>query len=170
MSIEESPEEKDEKATVLSHIANAEFPSIHLAPWMSKLNERQVAALAALKNIADVGRELGRREWLDDHPDEHIPDSMESKHPDNEDGDEEDRPEFELDRVRGGADMFGWCAENYAQHIHDMAVSIDGLGRRQGIGYGSALKSGHAIEPKKRSFLDKITGRNKDNQQPSGGA
>ncbi len=163
-------EEDKSNAAVQLHIAHFEFPADHLAPWGSILDKPQVAGIAALKNIADVGTELSRREWLDAHPGEPIPEKMESAHPDNEDGDEEDAPEFELDRVRGGAEFFGWCANNYAQHVHDLAPSIGGLGRRQGIGWAGAMKSGLSVEPpQKRTFFQKITGRNKESQQVSGG-
>ena len=84
-------EEDKSNAAVQLHIAHFEFPADHLAPWGSILDKPQVAGIAALKNIADVGTELSRREWLDAHPGEPIPEKMESAHPDNEDGDEEGR-------------------------------------------------------------------------------
>lgn len=179
----ENPDELKEKATVLNHVAVAAFPEQHLAPWMSIHDKRTAALIVALKTTADIGIELDRRVWLDAHPNEPLPPDLEDK-PTSQDStpprspapegpgddeDEDEEPEFSNDRVRGAAGMFGYCLKTLATHTHDIAPSVGGLGRRQAMALGMAQKSGVAVEPKPRSLWDKITGKNKDQNQASGG-
>jgi hypothetical protein len=158
MSLSESPDETREKATVLTHLARASFPADNLAPWMSILKERQAVVLAGMKTIGKIGKELDRRAWLDKHPGEELPEE-----------EAEEEPEFLPERVRGPSGMFGFCVETLAQDIHNVAPSINGIGRKQAIGLGQAQKSGVAVEPQKRTLWEKMTGKGKDKEQVSGG-
>lgn len=158
----ETPDEAAEKSTVLKHVATAAFPEAHLAPWMS-IHERQGAAVvSALKTVADIGLELDRRIWLDEHPGKKKPPK------EMEDAEMAADPEFDPARVRGAAGMFAYCAKSLAVHTHDVAPSIGGLGRKQAMSLGMAQKSGVAVEPKERSRWEKITGRGKDKGLVSG--
>lgn len=159
----ESTEEIKEKATVLSHVANAVLPAVNLAPWMSIGDKKDIYVRAGLKTIADIGEEIERQAWMLENPDKPKPERA------SED-DEEELPEFDPAKMSGAVYIMGYSISRMGQNIHNFSPSIGGLRTRQAIGYGSALKSGIAVEPKKRSLLDKIMGKNKDNQQPSGGA
>lgn len=146
-----------ERAAAIKHLVNAAFPADHLAPWMSVHEKQKIVMLAALRNIGDVGKELDRRVDMTRNPEKYQADK--------------DDKEFDITKIRGAAGMFAYCVNNFAAHVHDLAPSDGGLGRRQAVGGVIAQKAGiaNASEPKKRSFFDKLTGKNKDKDQPSGG-
>lgn len=153
-------QEAEEKATVMKHMAVAAFPADHLAPWMGVHKRDILPVMAALRNIGSVGTELERRAWLDEHPDKELPEELKNQ----------ENPDFDKSRVRGAAGMFAYCTEDLAMHWHDLSPSIDGLGRRQAMGGVVAQKTGVAVEPKKRSLLDKLRGKNSESSQITGGS
>lgn len=130
-------------------LVTASFPKDHLAPWMSVHDRRKIAALAALRNIGDIGKELDERVDRDAHPENY----------------KELQDNYDPTKARGAAGMFAMCTTNYASHVHDLAVSEGGLGRKQAMGGVIAQKAGVAPEIKKRSFVEKLTGRGKDKDQ-----
>ena len=196
MSASAEEREDKEKATVLNHIAKAAFPADFLAPWMSVYDRRTSVVIAGLRTISDVGEELDRRQWLDEHKEElfHPKDSPTVKiasieahlraHPEDaerfkerlealrlevaETEEEVEELEFDSERVRGGGGMYGYCLAKLAMHTHNLAPSIGGLGRKQAMSLGMAQKSGVAVEPKKRSLWQKVTGQGKDEEKVSG--
>lgn len=118
---------------------------------MSKHDKRKIAALAALRNIGDVGKELDKRVDMDRHPERYTEDE-----------------DLDPAKARGAAGMFAFCVSNFADHVHDLAVSEDMVGRKQAMGGVIAQKSGVALEPKPRSRLEKLLGRGKDRENPAG--
>jgi hypothetical protein len=188
--------EEREKSTVLKHVAVAAFPEAHLAPWMSILGREQSMTIGALKTIGDIAEELDRRSWLDAHPGEAIPEEMGGPPPGIEERmaslkklglddkqiekvieimpgetteEEEEEELFRIERVRGASGMFGYCLRQLAINTHDIAPSIQGIGRRQAMSLGMAQKSGVAVEPKSRTLFEKMTGRGKDREKVAGG-
>lgn len=149
---DESNEETKEKATVLSHLAVVSFPAEHLAPWMSILRRPEIAAQIYMRTAQDAVEMLGREQWRLDHPKEADPED-----------------EFDPEVADGAAWAFAYCAGKLASHIHDLAPSEGGIGRRQAMTLGMAQKSGVAVEPIKRTFWQKITGRGKEQEKVSGG-
>jgi len=195
MSSETDAEER-EKSTVLKHVAVAAFPEAHLAPWMSIHGKQEAASIAALRTIGDIAEELDRRSWLDVHPGEELPEEMGGPPPGREERmaslkklglddkqiegalevmpgetfeEEEEEELFQVERVRGASGMFGYCLRTLASNIHDLAPSIQGIGRRQALSLGMAQKSGVAIEPKPRTLFEKMTFRGKDREKVAGG-
>jgi hypothetical protein len=188
--LSESSDEQAEKSTVLMHVARALFPTVHLPPWMSIHPKHQAAVVAAMRTVADIAEELDRRRWLSDHPGEPLPPSeggealgademaaemkklglsdelvakvMELVPPAPE---EEEEAVFQLERVRGGSGMLGFCVRATANNLHDVAPSINGTGRLQGLHLGMAQKTGVAVEPKKRSLMERVTFRGKDKER-----
>lgn len=204
------PEQNQEKATVLEHVAKASFPAVHLSPWMSQLSKKEAFVIALSRTIADGAEELDRRAWLDKVAagEEVPPDSEEEAEIDGttrisaeerrealrrlgldektvgeveglfpavEDvvngEDEEEEPIFRTDRVRGASGMVGFVLRSFADNIHDIAPSVNGLARRQAMSLGMAHgEAGVAVLPKGgRSIWQRITLRGRDKDQVSGG-
>ena len=136
------------------HVLKASFPTYHLAPWMSIHKKQRLVVVSRQSIYGSIGKELARQTgfWTDGEKRE----AEESK--------------------KGGlvlhdaAEAFSYFLGLYGQGSHDFAPSLDGLGRRQAIGIGSAQKTGVYAEPKARSLRDKLTGKNKAANQVSGGA
>lgn len=153
-----SAEEKrtEESATVLNKVATAAFPAEGLAPWMSHYDKRTEAMIVGIKTIADVGEELDRQVWMNEHPKE--------KAPPREDAEPET---FDTSELKGAAYIFAYGLNRLASNMHNFAPSIDGIRTKQAIALARANNPGVAAqpgEPKKRSLFDKITGRNKEPQ------
>ena len=192
----ESDAEQAEKSTVLKHVANAAFPAVHLAPWMSDLKTEQAMLVIGAKTVGDIAEELDRRAWLDAHPGELLPASMggptskevrqkamkdagltdeqiskieDTLPPDKTVEEEEEEEMFRNDRVRGASGMMGYCVRQLAINTMDVMPAVKGIRVRQAMAFGSAQKSGVAVEPKPRSFFEKVTGRGKDREKISGG-
>ena len=156
--------------------------------------------MAGMLTIADIAEELDRRVWLDDHPGVTEPDhvaaeaatvradwagtikalldagvkdeiikQVEALIPETEEVEEEEEF-FRSDRVRGASGMFGYCLRAYATNIHDIAPSIGGVARKQGLALGAAHgQAGVAVQPKPRTWAEKVTFRNRDKDKVSGG-
>lgn len=73
--------------------------------------------------------------------------------------------EFDPTGVRGAAGMFAFCARALAINSHDLAPSIDGVGRKQAGNIAQAMKSGVAVEPPKRTAWEKLTRRGKEKEK-----
>ena len=151
---DESLEEAKEKATVLNHIAVSVLPENDLAPWMSQLKKPEIAIQIYMRTASDAMDMLGKEAWRLDHPEQAA---------------KKDDDEYDTEQADGAAWAYAFCAGKMAQHVHNLAPSEGGLRTRQAISFGMAQKSGVALEPKKRSAWEKITGRGKDKEQVSGG-
>ena len=181
-------EEEKEQAALLDRVGKTLFPEAHLAPWASILKKREVMLNMGLRTIADIGEELDRRSWLDKNPGKPLPTNLRSKptsedsappgaaKPEGPEGPGEDEGETEAEKnefsvefdpsgVRGAAGMFAYCARSLAINSHDLAPSVDGIGRRQAGNIAQAMKSGVAVEPPKRTAFEKLTLRGKNKEK-----
>ncbi len=165
----ESPDQLKEKASLLDRVGKTLFPENHLAPWSSILEKREAAAQAGLLTVADIADELDRRRWMDARPDKPLPKELESGTIE-EDEKNEFSVEFATEEVRGASGMFAFCARALAIHSHDLAPSVKGVGRVQGLRLGQAQGTALAIEPKKPSLLDRLRGKGGEEKKISGGA
>lgn len=187
----ESPDETKEKATTLAHVAKSLLPEAHLAPWMSILPKELCVALATMDTIAEVGEELERRTWIDAHPGEELPEDLQIitaeakawivKNPDKrfwesapedvqrrEEVAEEEESEFDPNETRGATSMIAYFNRSFARNVRDNMPSKDGIRARQAMSLGMAQKTGVAVEPQKRTWVEKLTGRGKEKEQVSG--
>lgn len=160
---EDQQRRTDEQATVLKHAVTSAFPKSGLAPWMSILKEKQLAVVIALRTEADIAMELDRQAWMEANPEKPLPEEMKETDPIPA----EERL-FDRGKVTGAAYMFGYCMERLAWNTHNMAPSLNGIGRVQALGFAKASAPvAVSTTPKPaqgRSLFERITGRGKEKE------
>jgi hypothetical protein len=133
-----SAKEEEAKAEALNHVTNAAFPALELAPWMSSYNFKIMVALSKMSAIARIAEKADKNAWIDLHPGQPLPDSMKE----GEKKDEEMAEEFDVDiHARGAAAAYAYGVGALVHEIHNRAVSVNQLGRKQAIALGIGASS-----------------------------
>lgn len=134
------PEEKA-KGDAVTRAATSMLPETHLAPWMSNYNFKIMVALAKMATIARIAEKADKNRWRDLHPGEPLPATFTT----GEAKDQKLQEEFNVDlHARGAAAAYAYGVNALVQEVHDRAVSVGGLGRRQAgaLGIGVAVRAG----------------------------
>jgi hypothetical protein len=155
--LSESPEELKERSTGLMYTMRALFPEMKIAPWMSVLSRQEAAISVVMGMMADLNEEIERRHWMDTHPENGHDLTEEEKA-------EVQAEEFDMAKTRGAAGILAFALKSLDKHTLNKNVSVGGLGRKQATHTSAAQKSGIVTEPKKRTLLEKATGRGKDKE------
>lgn len=133
--------EDEAKSEAVTRSATAMLPEDHLAPWMSNYSFKIMVALSKMATIARIAEKADRNRWRDLHPGEKLPARFEE----GEKKDAEMEKEFNVDvHARGASAAYAYGVNALVQEVHDRAVSVGGLGRRQAaaLGIGVSAKGG----------------------------
>jgi hypothetical protein len=137
MSSTEAEEEKA-KNDAVTRVTTSAFPDAHLPPWMSNYNFKIMVALSKMATIARIAEKADKNRWRDLHPGEPLPDYLKA----GEEKDQKMAEEFDVDlHARGAAAAYAYGVNALVQEVHDRAVSVGGLGRRQGIAVGIGVST-----------------------------
>jgi hypothetical protein len=138
------------KSSAVNKVTTSAFPETHLPPWMSSYNFKIMVALSKMATIARISEKADRNVWRDRWVQEHdgkeptekdLPIEMRSA----EKKDEKMAEDFDIDvHARGAAAAYAYGVNALVQEIHDRAVSVNQLGRKQAIAVaiGASAKSG----------------------------
>ena len=175
--------EEQARSAAVSRAANSAFPESHLSPWMSSYNYKIMVALAKMATIARIAEKADRNNWRDKFRKEH-----EGKDPTSADmakaakealdsgkteeaarlvsmieaqkKDEQMAEDFDLDlHARGAAAAYAYGVNSLVQEVHDRAVSVGQLGRKQAIALaiGTSTRAGpesvSSFEPPKKAHF-----------------